>query len=407
MPQKFNSYKKIVISLTLCLLTEAYSAQILTKEDSLNAGLVANNQNTVISSYGSFAYKNNLTLNEASINVERFVLFFGHRFTNKIYFFSEVEIEDAKIVGGEASGEISLEQAFVKFNLSPSAYLTGGLFIPRIGIINENHLPTTYNGNRPMVEQLIIPSTWRELGIGFYKNSNKIAGLNYSLAVVNGLSSRKFEAGSGIREGRFEGSNASASALAVTGSVLHYGGNFRTQISGYYGGTAGLTKREADSLQLESGFFGTPLALGEINSQYTGNRFFAKVLFTYVAIPQAEKINTAFGNNTPESMLGTYVEIGYDVFKKETKTLKAFTRIEFLDMNYTVPENGIRNSASQQSYWTTGFSFLPVNGVIAKLDYTYQMTGSQNPALIVTPFPQALPYQQQQHSIHLSLGYSF
>ena len=158
-------------------------SQVLTKEDSLAAGLIASNNSTVLSGYGSFNYENNITNETATINVDRLVLFVGHKFTKKISFFSELEIEDAKVVGGKASGEFSLEQAFLKFNINRSNYLTAGLFIPRIGIINENHLPNTFNGNkRPMVETLLIPSTWRELGVGFYGTSNRIAGLNYSFA---------------------------------------------------------------------------------------------------------------------------------------------------------------------------------------------------------------------------------
>ena len=122
--------------------------QVITKEDSLAAGLIASNNATVISGYGSVIYSNNLSYDQALINVERLVLFVGHKFSKKISFFSELELEDAKVAQGQASGEFSIEQAFLKFNVNRSNYITTGLFIPRIGIINENHLPTTFNGNK-------------------------------------------------------------------------------------------------------------------------------------------------------------------------------------------------------------------------------------------------------------------
>ena len=51
-----------------------------------------------------------------------------------------------------------MEQAYLKFDVGRTHYLTAGLIIPRIGIINENHLPTTFNGvNRPFVETYVIP----------------------------------------------------------------------------------------------------------------------------------------------------------------------------------------------------------------------------------------------------------
>jgi hypothetical protein len=198
----------------LCSFTTSY-AQVLTKEDSLAAGLLASTTATVLSGYGNVNYTNNLTDKQSNINLDRVVLFVGHKFSKKISFFSELEIEDAKIVGGSASGEISFEQAFLKFNINRSNYITAGLFIPRIGIINENHLPTTFSSNnRPFVEKYVIPATWRELGVGYYGSSQRIAGLNYSCALVNGLNSPSFESGTGIREGRFEGRDANANSIA-------------------------------------------------------------------------------------------------------------------------------------------------------------------------------------------------
>lgn len=400
--------KKQIIAFCTLLLTSTSFTQVITHEDSLNAGLTRSTSPTVLSGYGSMKYVNNITNGDAKVNVDRIVLFFGHRFSKNVTFFSELELEDAKVEGGKASGEFSIEQAFLKFNINPSNYITAGLFVPRIGVINENHLPTTYNGNeRPFLETLIIPSTWRELGIGYYGSSNRVLGLNYSCGLVNGLSSAGFENGTGIREGRFEGSNASASALAVTGAVLYYRGNFRMQASAYYGGSAGITTRDADSLQLNSGLFGTPVALTEANVQYLGNRLSFKALATFVAIPDAEKINRAYANNTPEQMFGSYLEVGYNIYKKEKRFYRAFARYEYLDMNAKLSPNGIYNGTNKQQYLVTGLTFSPVQGVILKLDYTYRMTGEQNPDLIVTPFPQGIPYHSRQHLVTLGLGYSF
>ena len=240
-----------------------------------------------------------------------------------------------------------------------------------------------------------------------YGTSKRIAGFNYSLSLVNGLSSAGFVNGTGIREGRFEGSNASASALALTGSLLHYSGNFRTQLSAYYGGSAGITKREADSLQLNSGIFGTPIALTEANIQYTDKRIALKALAVFVAIPDAEKINRAYGNNTPKQMFGAYLEAGYNFYTTDTKIARVFTRYEYLNLNMKLPNNGILNESINQQYIISGFSFLPIQGVIVKFDYTYRLTGEVNPALIINPYPQSVPFFKQQYLFNLGIGYSF
>ena len=348
----------------------------------------------------------------AVANLTRNVLFLGHRFNNNIYFFSEMELENAKVANGNTSGEISMEQLFIKFNLNRDMYLQAGLFIPRIGIVNENHLPTTFNGNdRPYVETFLIPSTWREIGVGLYGNLRSIPGLNYSIAVMNGLNSAAFTNGSGIREGRQEGSNATASNLAVTGALLYYVKNWRLQASAYYGGSAGLTKHVADSLQLSSGVFGTPVGLLEANAQYRKNGISFRALAAMVGIPDAFDINRAYANNTPSRMVGGYAEVGYNFYQlinaNARKNLIVFARQEFMDINYTIPSNGIKNGVNKKSYTVVGIAFQPVSGVIIKADYVLRKTDERNDDLIVTPFPQAQPYFTSNGFLNIGLGYSF
>jgi hypothetical protein len=386
-------------------------AQILTKEDSLRAGIVTSEKATMVSGYGSLRYQYDVNHKTAIANLDRAIIFLGHKFNNKISFFSELEVEDAKVSGGEPGGEVALEQAFLKFNTTKDIYITAGLFIPRIGIINENHLPTTFNGNdRPFVETFIIPSTWREIGISLYGNMRKVPGLNYSVALCNGLNSAGFESGSGLREGRFEGRNANASAMAVTGALLYYIKNFRIQASAYYGGSAGLTKVEGDSLQLSYGAFGTAVSIYETDVQYNHKGLSVKGLFTTVQIPDAKNINRAYANNTPEAMVGYYGEIGYNLFqlfKKPEKNLTAFVRYENLDMNNKLPDNGILNGTLNQTYIVGGLTYQPIKGVTVKADYIFKKTGDENPALVVNPFPAAPKYNKQQGFFSLGVGYSF
>lgn len=402
--------RTVLFSLGVLICISA-KTQILTKEDSLNAGLVAHNTATVVSGYGSIKYQYNTRTEQGIANLDRAVLFLGHKFSNRISFFSELEVEDAKVTGGQAGGEVALEQAFLKFQASRNIYITAGLFIPRIGIINENHLPTTFNGNdRPFVETYIIPSTWREIGIGAYGTINQLPGFNYSVALVNGLSAADFEHGSGIREGSFEGRNANASALAVTGSLLYYIKHFRIQASAYYGGSAGLTKNQGDSLQLSTGAFGTPVLLWEGDAQYLSRGLSVKALYTMVNISDAGFINRAYANNTPGAMTGFYGEIGYNLLqltKWKEKNLTVFGRYETLDMNAKIPVNGIYDGTLRQQYYIGGITFQPLKGVTVKADYVFKQTGDKNPNLAISPFPVGLPYYKTTGFFNLGVGYSF
>ncbi len=400
-----------ILTSLLSLILLSASAQVLTREDSLHANLDVRDANTFISGYGELKYEYDFIDETAHANLTRNVLFVGHRFNSKISFFSELELEDAKVEGGEPGGEISLEQFYLRFNISKSAYISAGLFTPRLGIINENHLPTTFNGNdRPFVETLVIPATWREIGACIYGTIGS-TNLNYSFGIVNGLNSAGFENGTGIREGRFEGRDASASNLAVTGSLLYYLRNFRFQVSSYYGGSVGLNKREADSLQLESGMFGTPVSISEANVQYNGKLLTFRALFAQGNISKANEINRAYASNTPESFFGAYAEAGINllyIFNRDTKrTCTLFARYETLDLNKKVPENGISDDINKKDFIIAGLTYKPIHGVVIKADYVFRKTGEPNPKLNPNPSPQAPAYSKTNGFFNLGFGYSF
>jgi len=393
------------------VLTQAQKLVIRTGEDSLSAGIAKNK--TVVSGYGSAFYQRDFNKGVSAVTLERAVFFIGHQFNSKITFFSETEIENAKVEGGEPGGEIALEQAYLQFRFSNSTYLVAGLFIPRIGMLNENHLPVNFNGvERPMVETFIIPATWRELGVGLY---GTIPGrpLNYSIGLMNGLDSKNFEHGTGFRGGRAEGNFAPTNNLAITGALQYFVSDFKFQVSGYMGGTVGLSKNGADSLQLNSGAFGTPLYLGEASMTYSHGGFSAKAIGTYVTLPDAYKVNKAYANNVFEHMYGAYAEVGYNFFeniqnkKLQEQELVAFARFETLDMNSQIPSNGIYDGTLKQQHLIVGLTYLPIRNVVIKTDVRLLNTGPQNPELIINPNPAAVPYQEHNTFFNLGIGYSF
>ena len=70
---------------------------------------------TTIGGYGELHYNNinNDGIDDKNeIDFHRFVLFFGHEFTDKLRFFSELELEHA-LSGDGKNGEVELEQAYM------------------------------------------------------------------------------------------------------------------------------------------------------------------------------------------------------------------------------------------------------------------------------------------------------
>jgi hypothetical protein len=356
-------------------------------------------QTTSIGGYGSASFSRDANEELSTINLDRVVLFVGHQFSSNISFFSELELEDGKVSGGSAGGELALEQAYLKMNVDRSKYFTVGLFVPRFGLLNENHLPSQFNGvGRNTIETLLIPATWRELGVGYY--SNPVGSpFRFFAALTNGVNSANFEQGNGIREGRYEGREASANSLALWGSVQYNRGHFKSQLSGYYAGSVGLNKEKAKAIGLESGIFGTPVWMSEINGQYVFQGLELKVLGCVLGIPNADKINKVYKNNTAEMGFGGYLELGYNFLERKniTKKLVGFVRYELLNLDVKIPVNMDRIPESEQRNVVVGVGYYPVPNVVIKADVKFvSFRDSDKP-----------DFKSKNNLINLGIGYSF
>jgi hypothetical protein len=145
--------------------------------------------------------------------------------------------------------------------------------------------------------------------------------------------------------------------------------------------------------------------------QFEQNAWSGKALGTYISYPDAGKINTVYGNNTATGMYGAYAEIAYNwLFKKSTNaSFISFARFEALNMNSGIASEGkgIYDGTEDQTHLIMGFGYLPLPNVAIKLDVRLMHTGPQNPALIINPAPNALPYKQSNQFLNLGIGYSF
>ena len=169
---------------------------------------------TTIGGYGELHYNNREGDDE--VDFHRFVLYFGHEFTENIRFFSELELEHA-LAGEGKSGEVELEQAWIEADITDHHRLRAGLDIVPVGLVNYTHEPNTFYGvERPEVEVRIIPSTWWEAGISL--NGELAPGWNYDVVLHSGLSTT-----TNIRSGRQKVSEANADHPAVTARLRYTG----------------------------------------------------------------------------------------------------------------------------------------------------------------------------------------
>jgi hypothetical protein len=326
-------------------------------------------ESTTIGGYGEVHYSNATGPNTpGQVDVKRFVIFLAHSFNERVAFRSELEVEDTKVEGGQAGGEVALEQLYLDYRFSPAFTLRAGLVLPPIGIINETHEPPTFNGvDRPLFDQEVIPTTWRDIGVGAVGTLSEASGLSYRIYLLNGLRAEGFTADQGIREGRQEGQEASFANPSLTGRLewarpgLRIGGSF------WYGGTANQNPI------IGTGAFDAPVFLGSADVRYEVGAFAFRGEFANISVTDADLINAAFGENVGSRITGGYVEGAYNllaaVVPKSSQRLNAFVRYENYDTQAGVPAGVTRNDALARRVTTLGLTYKPLYNVAFKGDY--------------------------------------
>src|SRR5436305_2166679 len=126
-----------------------------------------------IGGYGELLYDRQQEREEdgarAHLDLLRGVVYVGYKWTDRWLLNSELEWEHANT---ERGGEAAVEFAYVDYRYRPQLSFRGGLLLMPVGFLNELHEPTTFLGaRRPDVEDLLIPTTWRESGVGLYGES--------------------------------------------------------------------------------------------------------------------------------------------------------------------------------------------------------------------------------------------
>lgn len=338
------------------------------------------NRGATLGGYGELHY-NDVTYNAngeqtpGNLDFHRFILYAGYNFNDWITFRSELELEHTLLEAedGEAEGgEVALEQAYVDLRLQRELGIRAGLMLVPVGIVNPVHEPPTFNGvERPNVEKYLIPSTWRESGIGIFGSTE--SGLSYQAYVMAGLKPNEINGEEGIREARQGGFESSTANIALTGR-LDYRLGLNTSIGASYFFSTMSHEIEDGSAEEVSTLDGAAFNLIEGHAQYQKGRFEARGLLVYSVLNDVEDLNLAFGNNAGESQFGGYAELGYDIlpfFAPTTEQqLKVFGRYESYDTQLStvqIPENP---EYGRMDY-TFGLTYKPTSQVAFKADYQF------------------------------------
>jgi hypothetical protein len=321
---------------------------------------------TAMSGYMDFHF-NKREFEDGRLDFHRFVLLITHRFSDRIRFVSELELEHALVEGLEEAGELELEQAYVDFLLSRPFNLRAGMLLVPVGIINERHEPPVYYGvERPFVDTVIVPTTWFEVGAGVHGEVGR--GWRYRAYVMSPLNARDFTADEGLRGGLQKGSDTNIGRPAVTGRVEYVGIAGLTAGASFWTGRSGFEFRPR---------FDVPVSLGEADVRYSRDRLELRGQFAQVAIGNAGLLNDAMGRavgvdpNVARALRGFYGEAGYRVISgARYGDLGVFARYENFDTQFKMPAGYLPLKELDRNALVMGATYWPDPDIALKFDYS-------------------------------------
>jgi hypothetical protein len=212
---------------------------------------------------------------------------------------------------------------------------------------------------------VIIPTTWRENGIGAW---GEFGAFDFRTYVVNGLDAAGFTS-QGLRGGRQKGAKAKAEDFAWVGR-LDFSGvpGLIVGASGYYGDSGqNLADAAGEAISV-----GTTIVDFHAEYRYRGLRL--RGLYSSAALDDVSELNEALGftgdQSVGEKLDGGYLEAGYDVFAGRRKaSLIPYVRWERLNTQQEVPDGWIANPANDQKLLTLGLAYQPIPQLTFKAEY--------------------------------------
>jgi hypothetical protein len=375
--------KPILLFTVLC--TALLSAQTVTDsimlnpQKQLNAAqrLLSGNYASAVTmgAYGAMLY-NQPEGDNGELDVQRLVLLMGYRFNDKTQFVTEIEMEHVE--------EIFVEQAFVNYNLASNVNIRGGLMLVPMGIVNEFHEPTTFNGTeRPAMDNVIVPTTWRELGIGVSGRFDNIS-LGYQAYLFNGFKSTEadgtggvsgfLKGSNGLRSGRQKGIKSTVDSPTLSTKFDYYGiPGLRLGLSSYFGKT-----QAADDIETIDGA-NIGISMIGLDARYAYGLFTARGQFIHASLSDTEEYNALTGRDLGSALQGWYIEGAFNLLPiNNEQKLFAFARYEMYDTHASTEGSLVENEAYDRTDVTTGLTYHIAPGVVLKGDYQFRSNALEN-----------------------------
>ena len=307
---------------------------------------------------------------EARADVERFVVGLGYRFNERTRLQSELEIEHAVSSAGDP-GEVAIEQAYIEHELGPSVQAKMGLFLIPSGLLNENHEPTRYYGVfRNFVETAIIPTTWREGGVGLQGNTR--GGLRWDAGLTTGFDLSRWDASSTDGADSPLGSIHQELALARAAELSTY---LAADYLGRPGLRVGASVFTGGAGQRQPGLDNNRVTLWEAHARWQPGHWDLAALYARGHISNTAAVNAGLvGMPTliPENFYGWYGEAAWRGWRQHRWPVTPFVRYERFNTaaSYSTLASGLAPPAlPTRRAITAGVQLELAPGVIVKADY--------------------------------------
>ena len=337
------------------------------------------NQGVSIGGYGEVLYQTYAGTKEngdasgktAKLDAYRGIIYVGYKFSDKVLFNSEIEIEHGST---GLKGSASLEFAYLDYKLTDNFGLRAGLLLVPVGITNEVHEPPVWLGTiRPRSENKIIPTTWRESGFGFFGETDTFSYRAYLVNSLDGIGggsagSSGFSS-SGLRGGRQKGSKAIAENFSAVGRIDYTG------TPGLMIGTSLYTGDQGHNSDLNGREVSIGTTIWEGHIKYQGRGFDIQALTALASVDNADKLNEMKGitgsGSVGEKMSGWYAQLGYDLLFSSASehALLPYIRYEAVNTQVDVPSGYSSSGSKDFNVTTIGLAWKPIGNTVLKTDY--------------------------------------
>jgi hypothetical protein len=341
------------------------SSEILAKEE----------DKLVFGGYGQVDFSKQFVEDRAlnsSLDVSRLVLSMGYAFSDKTSFFCEIEFEHVK--------ELFVEQAFINHSFTDFLNFRTGLLLVPMGIINEYHEPTTFNGvNRPTVDNIIVPTTWREIGLGFTGRFQG-PGIKYQAYLLNGFSGHDGTKGlingeKFLRDARQKGAKSVMTSPDVSLRIDYFGvSGLKLGISGYLGKSESALYKNLDRSNLESVAHADSSIVGitmvGLDARYNTGGLSLRSEFILSVLSNTAQYNILTGNDAGKQILGMYGEIAYNILQKSGSeySLTPFIRYENYNTHFRVDPLTTKQDNYKVNEYVFGIGWKLAEGAVLKAD---------------------------------------